>query len=84
MKKIYLSMPGKEIIFNLGSLEYLILKRVFISGRYKILKQGELKGEKLDLIICDEAPNFDSKIILCSTPKGMSGTFKDYEKSKEV
>ena len=55
MKKIYWNLFGKEVIFNLNWFEYLVLKRIFKKKKYKLLKSKQIRGQKLDVVIVDEA-----------------------------
>lgn len=54
MRKVYWNLCGKEIIFDLNWLEYLVLKRIFYKRKYKILKPTKIRGEKINLVIVDE------------------------------
>jgi hypothetical protein len=59
MKKIYWNLLGKEVIFNVNWFEYLILKRIFKNKKYEVLKSQQIRGQKIDVVIVDEASNLD-------------------------
>lgn len=44
-------------MFKLNWIEYFIMKRIFSKSKYKILKDVELKGKKVNLVILDEVKN---------------------------
>ena len=53
MKKIFWYIYGKEIMFNVNWLEFVVLKNIFKKKKYQI-KKIELRGKKIDLLVCDE------------------------------
>jgi len=55
MKKIYWNLLGKEVMFNVNWFEYHILKRVFKKKKYKLLRSKQIRGQKIDIVIVDEA-----------------------------
>ena len=57
MKKMYWNLYGKEVMFTVNWFEYLVLKRIFEKKKYEILKPN--RGRKIDLVISDEAADFD-------------------------
>ena len=57
MKKIYWYLFGREIIFNINYLEYLVLKRIFKNKKYEILRKEQVLGQKIDIVIIDEYKN---------------------------
>jgi hypothetical protein len=59
MKKIYWNLLGKEVMFNVNWFEYLILKRIFKNKKYEVLKSQQIRGQKIDVVIVDEASNLD-------------------------
>ena len=59
MKSIYWNLCGKEVMFNVNWFEYLILKRIFEKKKYEVLKSKQLRGQKMDVVIIEEASNFD-------------------------
>jgi hypothetical protein len=59
VKKIYWNLLGKEVIFNVNWFEYLILKRIFKNKKYEVLKSQQIRGQKIDVVIVDEASNLD-------------------------
>ena len=52
--EIYWNLIGKEIIFNLNWIEYHILKRIFEKRKYQILKDKEIRGKQISLVVIDE------------------------------
>jgi hypothetical protein len=59
VKKIYWNLLGKEVMFNVNWFEYLILKRIFKNKKYEVLKSQQIRGQKIDVVIVDEASNLD-------------------------
>jgi hypothetical protein len=64
MKKIYWNLLGKEVMFNVNWFEYLILKRIFKNKKYEVLKSKQIRGQKIDVVMVDEASNLDFTQLL--------------------
>jgi hypothetical protein len=54
-------LQGKEILFKLNWLEYLIMKKIFNERNYKINTLPKLRGEKINLVIVDEYAKYPLK-----------------------
>lgn len=61
MKKIYWNILGREVLFNINNIEYIILKNIFKRKKYKILKKEEIRGYNANVVIYDELSNVDWK-----------------------
>jgi predicted ribonuclease YlaK len=76
MKKIYWNLLGKEVMFNVNWFEYWILKRIFKKKKYEVLKSQQIRGQKIDVVIVDEASNLDftqlSKKVVFPTEKAIN------------
>jgi hypothetical protein len=54
-------LKGKEILFKLNWLEYLVMKRIFNERNYKINTLPKLRGEKINLVVVDEYAKYPLK-----------------------
>ena len=63
--KICWILFGKEIMFDVNWLEYLVLKRIFKKRKYEFLKSKQIRRQKT-YVTFDEASTFpkDEKINL--------------------
>jgi len=62
MKIIYWNLFGREITFRLNWFEFIVFKRIFKLKKYETHKV-EVKGQKLDLVIVDEASNINKNVF---------------------